>query len=97
MTTPTTGRPGAKPIKTVLYIIGVIAVVLTLYVLSQHPEERPALPTDADHRGITDWHACLDCHGDDGPSPLIPTHPINKEKCMRCHQPDPAKQAGAAQ
>ncbi|RJO63940.1 MAG: hypothetical protein C4523_19085 [Myxococcales bacterium] len=74
-----------RALRTAIFALIVLAVVFTLYALSESPREKPALPDDADHKAVADWRDCLRCHGDGGPSPLTPDHPINKEQCFRCH------------
>lgn len=93
MTTEPVSQKVNKKARTVFYLLGVAGVILTLYILSLNPAVHPPIPVDEDHRGITDWEQCRTCHRAEGSSPLPPQHPINMEKCMRCHLPAQAAEA----
>jgi len=79
--------PKRKLFKTLVFAAFLLAVIAAFVYVAAHPEPRPAIPDDADHRGVSDWQRCLDCHGKQGVAPLPPTHPLKEDLCFRCHEP----------
>ena len=81
-------KSAGRQVKTLLFICIVIGVIVLLQILSNNPQPRPNLPKNGKCDKITDWHHCFDCHGKDKVFPLKQTHPINNQKCFRCHAVD---------
>jgi|GEM_PF-1149273 len=77
-----------KYLKNIVFICVLLGVVTFLYVLSQNPQPRPELPQNGKCDVVTDWNRCFDCHGEGKQLPLKKTHPINHQKCFRCHAVD---------
>lgn len=80
-------RPGKpnKLIQTLIFLLAVASAVTVLALLSMDPRPRPFIPDDDDHLMLTDWKACIPCHGKDGEFPPGPDHPLKEDLCFRCH------------
>lgn len=77
-----------KYVKTVIFVSIVVLVIVVLQILSNNPQPRPNLPENGKCDKVTDWQKCFDCHGENKSYPLKKTHPINNQKCFRCHAID---------
>ncbi len=81
----------SRKIKTILFLVLLLAVIAVLVLASENPQPRPPIPRDARHRGLTDWKDCMPCHDAEGMHPLKPSHPLKDDLCFRCHDFESAK------
>jgi len=70
--------------KQVAALAVIVAVALIVAWLARASRQPPLLPRDDAHAEFTSAPACLNCHGEDGPSPQSKGHPLG-EDCLRCH------------
>lgn len=70
-------------IKKIFYLILILLVPLTLYLLSL--QTVLPIPSDDSHTGIKEEQRCFECHGDDREFPRKKTHPP-KDECFKCHK-----------
>ena len=72
----------------ILFVVGILAVVAILYILSVTGAKPPAIPPDVEHAAARTVGECKVCHSADGPSPLKKEHPP-KDQCFGCHKVKP--------
>lgn len=68
---------------TLIFVAFVIAVLLTLFLISD--KRSPRIPVNDLHKVITDNIACTGCHAPGKHAPLKKDHPP-KEQCLLCHK-----------
>ena len=71
-------------IKSILYLLLILTVPLTLYLLSL--ETVAPTPYDKDHINAQTVQDCFECHGDDKEYARSKDHPP-KDQCFKCHGP----------
>ncbi len=70
--------------KGILYLLLILTVPLTLYILSL--ETVSPTPYDDNHINAKTVQDCFECHGDDKEYARSEDHPP-KDKCFKCHGP----------
>jgi len=68
---------------TLIFVAFALLVVGFLYAISG--KKYPQMPADANHPGVTEPAACMECHGQGKLYPQKPSHPP-KNECLKCHK-----------
>ena len=71
--------------KDMLFILGVIAVVGALWLLSTTGAKPPSIPKDAAHMAAKTKEDCQVCHAEGKSNPIKGPHPP-KDQCPECHK-----------
>ncbi|HZS12871.1 MAG TPA: hypothetical protein VFA38_11520 [Nitrospirales bacterium] len=67
-----------------IFAAAVIAVIVFVSLLPTPRQHNPMIPSDAEHRAVSEERQCGTCHAPAGARPLPARHP-KRQDCSRCH------------